>query len=433
MPSNRDPRPLSRRLARPLLAPLLVLLLSIPAVAQRAANPDEEPAEVAALSALEAIGDQHGVPALTASGVRWDGDHAITVGPWAVGDRAFGPGGPSGVPATAGDLWHIGSCTKAFTATLLATYVAEGKVAWTDTLRDALPQVCEALGDGLSEHAASATLADLVRHRAGLPANPDGAMMRRLYTTERGEAREGVVRYAMTHGVERPAQGEPGVYSNCGYIVAGAVCERLGGKPWEDLLAERVLLPLGIGRDAFGFGAPPAGNDASLPTQPMGHTMIGREGAGRRWWAVPEGVTGDNPEAFGPAGTLHITMEAWRAFALAHARGDDLADGERDALGLSREDYAELHRPVGPPEFAAAAGWFVARRAWATRGDGNGDGDGGGLVLTHNGSNTMWFATIWVAPKADIALLSAANAAGPGGLAATDAAVGVVLHALRNE
>ena len=119
--------------------------------------------DATATSQLEAIRARHNVPALTVCGVGWDGEKLTTAGPWAVGDRAIGPGGPSGVPATAADLWHVGSCTKAFTATLLATYVAEGKVAWTDTLRDALPEMCEALGDELSEHAASATLADLVR------------------------------------------------------------------------------------------------------------------------------------------------------------------------------------------------------------------------------------------------------------------------------
>lgn len=375
---------------------------------------------------LESIRNQYGLPALVAYGTHWVGDAATSVGPWAVGDRAIGPGGPSGVPATAEDLWHIGSCTKAFTATLLATYVAEGKIRWTDTLRDVLPEICEQLDDELSGHAASATLADLVRHRAGMPANPDDALMGRLYRTGRGQARQAVVRYAMTAAGQPPADGQPGVYSNCGYIVAGAVCERLGGKPWEDLLAERILLPLGIERDAFGFGAPPAGNDANRPIQPMGHRSIVTEGAGERWWAVPEGITGDNPAAFGPAGTLHMTMEAWGKFAMAHARGDDLAAGQRDAIGLSREDYAELHRPVE----AFAAGWLVARRAWARAADTGPDTDG--PVLTHSGSNTMWFATIWVAPEPDIALLSAANAAGRAGPAATDAAVGVAMRALRH-
>ncbi|UYV13394.1 MAG: beta-lactamase family protein [Phycisphaera sp.] len=408
-------------IARVVLVPLLVLALPMSAAARQANNPHADPDDNPARGALEAIRAQHGVPALTAYGVRWDGEAATSAGPWAVGDRAIGPGGPSGVPATTGDLWHIGSCTKAFTATLLATYVAEGKIRWTDTLREALPEVCEELGDELSEHAASATLAELVRHRAGLPANPDAALMRRLYVTERGEAREDVVRYAMEAGGEPPAEGEPGVYSNCGYIVAGAVCERLGGKPWEDLLAERVLLPLGIEREAFGFGAPPAGDDPASPTQPLGHRRAGNE-----WQAQPPNIAGDNPAAFGPAGTLHMTMEAWGRFALAHARGDDLEEGQRDAIGLSRENYAELHRPVGPPTFSAAAGWFVGQRPWA-RGEG-----GDGTVLTHSGSNTMWFAVVWVAPERDAALLSACNAAGQGGPAATDAAIGAALQAFRN-
>ena len=43
-------------------------------------------------------------------------------------------------------------------------------------------------------------------------------------------------------------------------------------------------------------------------------------------------------------------------------------------------------------------GWGVARRDW-------GEGD----VLTHAGSNTMWFAVTWLAPRRDFAVLVASN------------------------
>lgn len=397
---------------RPILTAIValsaLLFMTAPALGQ----------ESTPLEGIEAIRSQLGVPALAAHGVRWDGDHAITAGPWAVGDRAIGPDGPSGVPATVGDLWHIGSCAKAVTATLLATYVAEGKLAWTDTLVEALPE----LADEMSETAASATIADLLRHRAGLPPNPTGVLMLRLFEEEARTGREAAILEALAEARDAPGPGEPSRYSNFGYMVAGVIAERLGGRAYEDLVFERVLAPLGVRAHDFGFGPPPAGEDASQPEQPMGH----RRRPDESWVAqLPVRQRGqlpsDNPPAFGPAGTMHMSLDAWGRFCMAHARGDDLADGERDALGLRREDYAELHRPVE----TFACGWVVSQRGWA------GDGEGGGRTLSHNGSNTLWFATAWIAPEKDWVMLATTNAAGASAPLACDRAIGVALDALR--
>lgn len=400
MPSHRESRPF----ARAVVAPLLALALSSGHVWGMAADPTER---------LEAIRAQRGVPALAAYGLQWDGDAAADDGPWAVGDRAIGPGGPSGVPATAGDLWHIGSCTKAFTATLLATYVTEGKLAWDDTLAEALPGMAE----DMSETAASATIADLLRHRAGMPADPTGFLMMQLRDEEAQPGREAVVLDALANAKDKPGAGEPGRYSNYGYMVAGVIAERLAResgqpKPFEALVTERVLTPLGIDQGRSGFGPPPAGDDLSAPEQPVGHMPDGDQ-----WLAQAPGPAADNPPAYGPAGTMHLTLEAWGRFCMAHARGDDLGDGERDALGLSRADYAELHRPVA----SFAAGWMVVERGWAA------EGDAQGLALTHNGSNTMWFATAWIAPERDWVLLATTNGMGPMAAVACNEAVGEAL------
>jgi hypothetical protein len=47
-----------------------------------------------------------------------------------------------------------------------------------------------------------------------------------------------------------------------------------------------------------------------------------------------------------------------------------------------------------------AAGWGVASREWA-----------GGVTLTHSGSNTLWFATTWIAPRKDLVLAAVTNQA----------------------
>ena len=370
---------------------------------------------------LEAVRAQHYVPALTAYGVRWDGQANSSLGPWAVGERAVG----SSVAPTADDLWHIGSCTKAFTATLLATYVAEGTLAWDDTLAEALPDLAEEMAEGT----ASATIAQLLRHRAGLPSDPPLVVIVRLREEQAQSGREAAILYAFANAGNKPSDGEPSQYSNLGYMVAGVIAERLGGKPWEELVVERVLTPLGIEEGDFGFGPPPAGDDAESPKHPVGHAPLLNRTLEPRF---PGGLA-DNPSAYGPAGTLHLTMEAWGRFCMAHARGDDLEDGARDALGLSREDYAEMHRPVE----TFAAGWLVARRSWARGVDAPSEpetpenpeetAETGGVVLTHNGSNTLWFATVWIAPERDAAMLAATNAATPMAAVACDQAVGVVL------
>jgi hypothetical protein len=43
----------------------------------------------------------------------------------------------------------------------------------------------------------------------------------------------------------------------------------------------------------------------------------------------------------------------------------------------------------------------VVKRDWA-----------GGNALMHNGSNTMWYVVMWLAPEKDFAVVAATNAAG---------------------
>ena len=47
---------------------------------------------------------------------------------------------------------------------------------------------------------------------------------------------------------------------------------------------------------------------------------------------------------------------------------------------------------------------------------------GGGEVLTHGGSNTMFYSVIWLAPKRDFAVVVCTNVGGDPGTKATDQA-----------
>ena len=82
---------------------------------------------------LEPIRKMHGVPALGGAIVR--GDKVTAIG--ATGFRKLG----SDKKVTADDLWHLGSCTKSMTATLVGRYVERGKISWDTALQKALPRM----------------------------------------------------------------------------------------------------------------------------------------------------------------------------------------------------------------------------------------------------------------------------------------------------
>ena len=53
-----------------------------------------------------------------------------------------------------------------------------------------------------------------------------------------------------------------------------------------------------------------------------------------------------------------------------------------------------------------------------------------GLTLSHSGSNTAWYATIWIAPVRDFAILVATNQGGDTASKATDQAVSELIRSL---
>src|SRR5690606_3654788 len=72
-------------------------------------------------------------------------------------------------PVTTGDLWHLGSCTKAMTATLIARLVERGDLEWTTTLADAFPDFALSMHPDWRE----VTIEQLLANRGGAPANLD--------------------------------------------------------------------------------------------------------------------------------------------------------------------------------------------------------------------------------------------------------------------
>ena len=76
-------------------------------------------------------------------------------------------------PVRPGARWHLGSDTKAMTATLVGRLVDKGMLSWDTPLERMLPDLAAVMRSEYRD----VTLVDLMSHRAGLPENPAGEGM----------------------------------------------------------------------------------------------------------------------------------------------------------------------------------------------------------------------------------------------------------------
>ena len=298
---------------------------------------------------IAAIIDEEGVRAIGAAGLRRQGStETITVD----------------------DLVHIGSDTKAMTSTMLATLVEDGTFVdgWDTTIADIFPE----LVGSIHRDYHSVTLSQLVRMRGGIARNAADWWAHSSNPDIVGSRYD-----ILKDNLASPPAGAVGddLYSNLSYMVAGAMAERLTGKSWETLMQERLFTPLGITNAGFG----PPGTPGEVD-QPWGH------GPNRTGGWEPNQYD-DNP-ALGPAGTVHISIEDWAKFI-------SLWFTNKEPEILDRSILNELSTPESG-EYAA--GWYVVQRAWA-----------GGTALNHDGSNTYWYATLWIAPSIGVAFVAVAN------------------------
>jgi CubicO group peptidase (beta-lactamase class C family) len=149
----------------------------------------------------------------------------------------------------------IASCSKWLSAALVMTFVDEGKLNLTDTVGTYLP-VMSKNGKG------NITIAQCLSHTTGIEAPPlkeDLSEMRSISSMD--EAIEKIA--------ELPMEGTPGRvfhYSNAGLQIAAAVIEKISGKNFKQLFAERIAKPLGMEDTDFGSGKVPLPAGGAITT-----------------------------------------------------------------------------------------------------------------------------------------------------------------------
>ena len=328
------------------------------------------------------IRERHNLPALGAIVVAG----GVTVEQAVDGRRSIN----ATTSVTLNDKWHLGSVSKAMTATLAAVLVEQSIISWDTTPADIWP------GDIATMHSAyhDVTVVQLLAHQAGL--QPDQGMIPSIALTA-DDAPGTVIEKRRLWAKEllelNPANAVGAFnYANGGYIVVGAMLETLTGQSWEELMASNVFAPLGM-LDT-GFGAP--GTPGQLD-QPWGHWIQGGQLV-----SLPPGPGADSQLAIGPAGTIHTTMNDYALFMFAHL------EGELGIPGLvSVQTFRFLHTPVGAHDYAL--GWRVETgQPWSQ-----------GPILFHLGTNLRWVASAGIVPGLNTGVLIVTNS---GTQAAVDAA-----------
>ncbi len=205
------------------------------------------------------------------------------------------------VPVTPDTLFHSGSTGKMFTSASVMFLLEDGRIKLDDPLSLYIPEGPESWS--------GITIRNLLSMMAGFgnfeivfsrtEAREGGAVPLNLWQDHSDEQLIDLARRS-------PFEYQPGEgyqYSNTGYILAGLVVARISGKPYYELLRERLFEPIGMAtaREASWFEL--------VPNRASGHCI--RDGRlENRYWAAPTlQRTGDGGLYFSPRDIAYWLLE----------------------------------------------------------------------------------------------------------------------------
>ena len=329
---------------------------------------------------LAPVREKYDFPALAAA-VIVDGKlHARGV----VGVRKHG----REVKAEPNDPFHLGSCTKAMTGSLVGLLVQQGRLKWETPLTEYFPEWKETMHPEYR----SVTLVHLLSHRAGVPpmtngfAPLDNRQLREIRAMQSPAAQRRRVAEIVLRQPPINKPGEKEQYSNAGFTLAGAIVDRVTGEEYEAVLRRFLFEPLGMKSAGFGPMGTPGQIDAPWQHRKKGNEIV----------PVDPRPINDNPLFITPAGRVHCSMADWAKYVQCVLKAMRSEEGLLPAAQVQ-----QLKEPPFGGKYAL--GWGITERPWA-----------GGQVLQHAGSNRMNYCVVWVAPLKNFAVLAATNRGGDG-------------------
>ncbi|HKO60676.1 MAG TPA: serine hydrolase [Pyrinomonadaceae bacterium] len=293
-------------IVRLLATTILNFVIGMPAVAQAPATADGPPKELD--DYLKATVKDWEFPGLAVAVVK--GGKVIVVRGYGVREL----GNPELVNGET--VFDVASLTKSFTAAGIASLVDEKKMSWDDPVRRHIPAL-DFPDPYLTAHV---TIRDLLSHRTG------------VRSTNTAWYLSGVDRSKLLDLVKNMEMGAAFrtrmVYSNVGYTIAGEAAARAARTTWDQLITDRLIVPLGMKRTTAVFTSPPAENFAS------GHALI--NGVQR---VTPR--EGKQRDVTAPAGAIQSSAADLAIWMLFHL-GDGTYQGKRI---LNAPTLKEMHSP----------------------------------------------------------------------------------------
>lgn len=252
------------------------------------------------------------------------------------------------VPNRMDTKFNLGSINKVFTQIAIGQLAEQGKLSFDDKLGQHLPDYPN------REAASRVTIRQLLDMTSGIGDffGPE------FQDTPKDRLR--TIKDFLTLFAAKPLQFEPGTkqqYSNGGYIVLGAIVEKVSGQDYYEYVREHIFKPAGMQNSDW--------YEADIPTPNLatGYTREGMEAKNARRSNIYM-----QPAKGSPAGGGYSTAEDMLKFALALQSGKlRLADFRKPAAAGNQNSHTENRAPFPGVGFAGGApginAFFIAAGA----------------------------------------------------------------------
>lgn len=201
------------------------------------------------------------------------------------------------IPVTSNTLFAIGSCTKAFTASLIGMLDSEKVLDIDKPVHKYLPDLIF-YNNGMTDNI---TLRDMMCHRTGLPRHDYSWYL--FSTSSRDSLVKRIQYMEPTAGVRDKWQ-----YNNFMFMLQGVIVEKLTGQKWEQNIRSKILTPLNMNRTNFSVLDMAKDSDASLGYYLKNDSIIKK-------------INYYNIGAMGPAGSINSSVNEMSNWVITWVQG----------------------------------------------------------------------------------------------------------------
>ena len=263
-------------------------------------------------------------------------------------------------------VFEIASITKIFTAALIVKLSENGKLSLDDNLSKFLPDF---------PNAQTMTIRQLLNHTAGV-----SDQIPPEYRQPGFSRRDLETATLIENIAKRPSDFAPGTnqaYSNAGYILLGAVIEKVTGKRWYEAMEETFFTPLGLKNTTYGI------DKKILKGRASGYTNV----SPNRLLENAPFISLSLPAAAGGLVSTLDDLKLWMRL---------LVDGRV----VSKNDFQQMITPASLPGKEPINPYGFGMYVWRVRGE---------TMIGHTGQIDGFTSILAYLPKQDITIVALGN------------------------